>query len=322
MKALVTGAAGFLGRHLIDALVERGMSVRGLDVEPGPIDDWIQGSVIDLETVAKAVEGIDLVIHAAAVTDLWSRERFAFDRINVIGTCRVLAAARRVGARVVLVSSYTTLVSSRTPKDALLNEEIEVPANRLFGAYPRSKRQAELAALSAAAAGQFVSIVQPGAPVGIGDARPTPPGRLILDFMNGRLPALLECKLNLVDVRAVADATIQAGVTGQSGRRYLLTGQDVDIGDLAATVHEAGGAPAPKRRVPYPLARLAAGVESVISRITGRTPNAPVTGVRLAGRPCRFDNSRAREELGFAPRPIDECVGEAVAWFRANGGAD
>ena len=320
MKALVTGAAGFLGGHLMQALSESGAAVRGLDLLPGQGGDWVQGSVIDPDAVAKAVEGVDLVIHAAAVTDLWSRESFVYDRVNVIGTCRVLAAARRVGARVVLVSSYTTLVSVRTPKDALLTEDIEVPSNRLTGAYPRSKRQAELAALSAAAAGQFVTIVQPGAPIGIGDGRPTPPGRLILDLMNGRLPALLECKLNLVDVGDVAKATVQAGTAGQSGRRYLLTGEDLAIGELAQMVHEAGGAPAPLRRVPYALARTAAGFEAVLGRMSGRTPRAPVTGVRLAGLPYRFDNTRAKTELGFTPRPIADCVGEAVTWFRANVG--
>lgn len=322
MKALVTGAAGFLGRHLMHALSESGAEVRGLDLLPGRGEGWIQGSVVDPDAVARAVDGVDLVIHSAAVTDLWSREGFAFDRVNVIGTCRVLAAARRVGARVVLVSSYTTLVSVCTPRDALLNEEIEVPSNRLTGAYPRSKRQAELAALSAAAAGQFVTIVQPGAPVGTGDARPTPPGRLILDLINGRLPALLDCKLNLVDVQAVAKATVQAGTAGKSGRRYLLTGEDVAVGDLAQLVHHAGGAPAPMRRVPYALARTTAGFEAVLSRMTGRAPRAPVTGVRLAGLPCRFDNTRAKTELGFAPRPITDCVAEAITWFRANGGAD
>lgn len=316
MKAVVTGAAGFLGGHLMASLAARGIAARGFDLEERPGEDWIAGSVLDPDRVAAAVAGTDLVIHAAAISDLWAPGRFTYDRVNVLGTCLVLAAARRAGAAVVLVSSYTTLIAQDTP-DIVLDETVEVVPNRLMGAYPRSKRQAELAALAAAAAGQRVVIVQPGAPVGTGDHRPTPPGRLIRDLIAGKLPALLECRLNMVDARAVADATVAAGFEGQSGKRYLLTGDDIAIGDFADLVAAASGTAAPRRRVPYTLARTASGVEAVIARLTGRPPSAPVTGVRLAGRPCRFDNALARAELGFAPRPIAACVEEALAWHKA-----
>lgn len=319
MKVLVTGAAGFLGRHLVEQLGGQGHDARGMDLEDGG-GDWVTGSVLDADAVDRAVDGVDLVLHGAAITDLWTPGRFDYDRVNVIGTCRVLAAARRAGARTVVVSSYTTLIGADTPRDAILDESVEVPPNRLLGAYPASKRQAELAALSAAGAGQDVVIVLPGAPIGAGDARPTPPGRLIADLMAGRLPALLDCTLNLVDVRAVARATIAAGLRGEGGARYLLTGEDLPVSDVARLVAAASGTPAPTRRVPYALAWTAAWVEAQLARLTGRPPRAPMTGVRLAGRPCRFDNARARAALGFAPRPVTECVAEAVQWYRANDG--
>lgn len=315
MKVLVTGAAGFLGRHLMVQLAERGDTVRGMDLADGA-GDWVTGSVLDGDCVNRAVDGVDLILHGAAVTDLWSPQRLAYDRVNVVGTCRVLAAARRVGARTVVISSYTTLIAAETPDGSVLDENVAVPPNRLLGAYPASKRQADLAALSAAGAGQEVVIVMPGAPVGEGDDRPTPPGRMIRDLTGGRLPALLDCTLNLVDVRAVAAATIEAGERGKSGARYLLTGEDIPVADVARMVAEASGTPAPSRRVPYGVARAAAAIEAGLARLTGRPPRAPVTGVRLAGRHCRFDNTRARESLGFAPRPVADCIAEAVRWYR------
>ncbi len=316
MKALVTGAAGFLGGHLLAALQASGIAARGFDLTDGDAVEWQVGSVLDPAALATAVQDVDLVIHAAAITDLWASGRFAYDRVNVLGTCHVLAAARRVGARTVLVSSYTTLIGRGTD-DVLLNEQVEIVPNRLAGPYPRSKRQAELAALSAASAGQDVVIVLPGAPIGVGDHRPTPPGRLIRDLIAGRLPALLDCRLNLVDVVAVAQATVAAGLSGQRGQRYLLTGDDLPIGQFADLVASVSGTPAPKRRVPYAFARTVAGAGAVMSRMTGRAPTAPVTGVRLAGLPCRFDNSLAKASLGFSPRPVRDCIAEAVAWHSA-----
>lgn len=320
MKVLVTGAAGFLGGHLLADLATQGHDTRGMDLADGN-GDWVAGSILDSEAMDRAVRGVDLVLHGAAITDLWAPERFAYDRVNVVGTCRVLAAARRAGARTVLISSYTTLVAADTARDAILDESVEVPPNRLLGPYPASKRQAELAALSAAEAGQDVVIVLPGAPIGEGDDRPTPPGRMILDLMAGRLPALLACTLNLVDVKAVARATIMAGIRGENGARYLLTGDDVPITEFAGLVAETSGAAAPTRRVPYALAWTAAAVGAGWARLTGRPPRAPMTGVRLAGRPCGFDNTRAREALGFAPRHVAACVAEAVHWYRARADA-
>lgn len=323
MTVLVTGAGGFLGGHVVRRLVAAGVPVRGLDLTT-PMDlpsatDWVEGSVLDADLLAKAFQGVDRVIHAAAIAALWSPGRFDFDRVNVVGTCRVLAEARRAGARTVLVSSYTTLVGRDTLPGARLDETIEVVPNRLLGLYPRSKRQAELAALAAAAAGQPVTIVLPSAPVGAGDINLTPPAKMLADLAAGRTPALLDCTLNLVDVAAVADTVIAALDRGKTGQRYLLSGEDIRMRDLATLIAGLGGKPAPRATVPLWLALAAARAEALVARVTKRPPTAPLTGVRLAARPCLFDNTRAREELGFAPRPLRTALAEALVWLREAG---
>ncbi len=323
MTVLVTGAGGWLGGLVARRLVARGRVVRALDIAypvalPQEID-CIEGSVVDPEIVEQAIKGVSAVIHAAAIAHLWAPERFAHDRVNVVGTCRVLAAARRMDAKTVLVSSFTTLVGRDTAPGALLDETVELTPNQLVGPYPRTKRQAELVAISAAAAGQKVVIVQPGAPVGAGDANLTPPTRMIRDLAAGKTPALLECMLNLVDAYAVADGIIAALDRGVSGERYLLTGDDVRMRDLADLIAGQTGVKAPRATAPLAVALAAARVEALISRFTKRPPTAPLTGVRLAARPCRFDNTKARDQLGFAPRPLETCLAESLSWLREAG---
>ena len=323
MTTLVTGAGGFLGGLVTKRLVAQGRAVRALDLAfPAGVPEGIEkieGSVLDPECLARAASGVSHIVHAAAIAQLWTPGRFDYDRVNVVGTCRVLAEARRNDARMVHVSSFTTLIGADTPDGAVLDEKVEVAPNRLLGRYPASKRQAELALLSAAGAGVDACIVMPGAPVGPGDVNLTPPTAMIRDLATGRLPALLDCQLNLVDAEAVAQAIVAAMERGESGQRYLLTGDDLSIGDLAAAVAECSGVPAPRRRVPGWLALMAARGGALVSRVTKRPPGAPLTGVRLALRPCGFDNAKARERLGFAPRPALSCLSEALQWLRSAG---
>ncbi|MEM7743939.1 MAG: NAD-dependent epimerase/dehydratase family protein [Pseudomonadota bacterium] len=321
MTTLVTGAGGFLGGRIVDCLAARGEPVRGLDLSwPAPLPEGVEqvtGSILDAEILEQGCAGAEHVINAAAIAHLWSPGIFDFDRVNVVGLCRVLAAARRAGARVVHVSSYTTLLAQDTAPDTVLDGTAEIVPNRLTGPYPRSKRQAELALASAVGAGQWATTVLPTAPIGAGDVRLTPPAAMLRDLATGALPALLDCRLNLVDAEAVAAACLAARTEGVPGARYLVSGDDIEIGDLAEMVAARTGIAAPRRRVPYWMAKTAARIEAVISRLSKRPPRAPLTGVRLARLRPRFDASLARETLGFSPRPLEVCLEEALNDFRA-----
>ncbi len=322
MRVLLTGAGGFLGRHLAAGLLRRGHAVVAVDLA-FPVSlpqgsEVVEASVTDAPAMSVAAAGCDAVIHAAAITGLWARDVDEFDRVNAGGAAIVLGAAADAGAsRGVLVSSYTTLVSGRRgAPHRVLDETEELAPEALLGAYPRSKRRAELIA---AKAGVPTAIVLPSAPIGPGDARPTPPGALLRDLVNGDIPAMIDCVFNLVDVRAVADGVIAALEKGEGGRRYLLSGMDVDTDALLALVERVTEVPMPKARVPYGVALAAARVEAGLARLTGRPPKAPLTGVRLAGPNLSFAPERARQELGFAPQPVARAVRDALRWMRGAG---
>ncbi|MEM6488063.1 MAG: NAD-dependent epimerase/dehydratase family protein [Pseudomonadota bacterium] len=325
-RVLVTGANGFVGRHVVETLAARGDRVRALDLafDPGipPQVERVQATVTDAEAVTAAVEGCDGVIHAAAIADLWAEQRGAHLAVNLDGTQTVLGAARDSGARVVLVSSYTTLVAENTPLNAMLTEaELHEP-DALLGPYPASKRWAEIAVEDAVEDGADALSVLPSAPVGPGDRRPTPPGRLILDLARGATPALIDTVLDVVDVRALALGIVAALDEGETGKRYLLSGQPLSLAGLARRVAEMTGVPAPRRRVPIRLALAAAQVEAGLSRLTRRPPRAPITGVRLAARRPRFDPGAARVDLGWHPPAIDDALLGALVWFHGEGMLD
>ncbi|MEM6549672.1 MAG: NAD-dependent epimerase/dehydratase family protein [Pseudomonadota bacterium] len=318
---LVTGAGGFLGGHIARRLLAGGEAVRGLDLawpeDTDALSDKVTATIRDDEAVEHAVVGCKAVIHCVGLAHLWQPDPNAYRQVNVEGTSHVLAAAGRHGARVVNVSSYTTLIGRRS--EGVLDETTVLPPTEMLGPYPASKRHAELAVDQAVAAGLWACSVLPSAPVGASDHRLTPPSRMILDLALGRTPALLNCTLNLVDAAAVAASTIAARDRGRPGERYLLSGEDLSMPTVAAAVAALGGAPAPRPRVPFWVALAAAHVEAAVSGITKRPPTAPLTGVRLAGRPVRFDASKAGNALGFSPRPLAEPLGEALAWMQATG---
>lgn len=318
MTVLLTGAGGFLGGHIARRLRAGGTSVRGYDLAypGGQHPDDVIGSILESRPLADAAQGVSGVIHAAALAHLWTPGRFDYDRVNGVGTCRVLAEARRVDAPMVMVSSYTTLIGLDARDGETLDESVEVVPNRLCGRYPRSKRQAELFVQAAAGTGQQACIVMPTAPVGIGDHNLTPPSAMIRDLALGRTPALLECLLDLVDVNAVADATIMALEKGRAGQRYLLSGEAVFLPELAGKIAELSGEKAPGTRVPLWVALAAARTEAALSRFTKKPPRAPLTGVRIAARRVSFNSDLAIRELGFAPRPLDQILPDAVDWLR------
>ncbi|MEM0987762.1 MAG: NAD-dependent epimerase/dehydratase family protein [Pseudomonadota bacterium] len=323
MSVLVTGGGGFLGGTILRQLVAAGHAVKSLDLAyPVGVPDGVEiyeGSVTDPAAVAQPMEGVEGVIHAAAIAQLWTRDPADYQRVNVDGTQTVLDAAAKTGARMVLISSYTTLLAAGTPAETLLDESTQILPERLTGPYPASKRRAELAVSAATQQGQWACAVLPTAPIGAGDVLMTPPAVMLRDLATGALPALLDCRLNLVDAQAVAAAAISALDRGQPGARYLLSGQDVSISDLAGQVAAITGVPAPRARVPFFVAMGAARVEALLGRLLGRSPRAPITGVRLAGLRCRFDAGRAKTELGFTPRPLAEILPEALADMAARG---
>lgn len=306
---LVTGGAGFVGRHVVAALLEAGRGVRVLDTDaeaplPGAVER-LTGSILDAALLERACAGCDAVIHAAAIAHLWTRDPADFDRVNAEGTARVMEAA--AGARVVHVSSYTTLMP-RGARPGTATEADEYPPDALVPHYPISKRRAELAAEAAGAV-----IVLPSAPVGPGDVHVTPPTAMIRDLAARRLPGMLDCRLNLVDVRALAGGILAALEKGGPGRRYLLAGADLTMDEFLAIFERVSGVRTPRARVPYWVALAAARAGEAAARLTGRLPRAPLAGVRLAGLDLRFDSARARAELGWTPPPIDDALGAALA---------
>ena len=320
MRVLVTGAGGFLGGHVAALLLARGDTVRGLDLafpEPAAGMEAVRGSVLDARALSGAMAGVGAVIHCAAITGLWARDPRDFERVNLGGTRAVLAAARAAGvARVVHVSSYVTLISGgRGDPPRRVDETLELPPEAMLGPYPRSKRRAEIAALSADPPGV---VVMPPAPIGPGDHAPTPPGAMLRDMAAGRLPAMIDCGWNLVDVRALAGGVIAALDRGAPGTRYLLSGTDMDTDALVALFERVSGRRGPRARVPYGVALAAARVSERIARITGRPPGAPLTGLRLAGPRIGFDNAMARAALGYAPGPVEAAMRDALAWFAAH----
>lgn len=325
-RVLVTGASGFIGSALARALLAGGEHVVvlvhpgadnsalvGLDVEQVP------GDVRDPASVRRAVEGCRSVFHLAALYRFWDRDPHTFYEINVDGTRTVLGAAREAGVeRVVYTSTVGTVGLDGADRAAT---ELDYPDVRhLFGAYKRSKYVAEHEALRAAAEGLPVSLVLPTFPLGPGDRAPTPTGRLVLDFLDGRMPAYVDTALNVVHVDDVARGHILARDRGAIGRSYIVGGQNLALKDLLAELAACSGLPAPTRQVPRALA-LGVGwlSDTVEGRLLHRTPHVPLEAARMSCTRMAFDDARARAELGYTSRPSTDAVRDAVRWFVTQG---
>ena len=316
LRSLVTGGSGFIGRYLVRALVARGEFVRNLDrtvsTEPVPGVEFVQGSVHDRVAVDRALDGIDCVYHLAGIAHLWVPDRAEFDRVNRLGTEIMLSAAmqRRV-RRFVHCSTEAVMLPARGV--GVIDETVSVSAAELPGPYTRSKYFAEQAALSTARAGMSVVIVNPTLPVGLGDHALTPPTAMLRQYLQGKMPLALNFVLNLVDVRDVAAGIILAAGHGRSGERYILGGENLSLKQLAGALDRLTGRDRVKAWIPGALA-LAAGAatEWIADNLTRRMPVATTEGVRLALRSAPFDSSKARAELGYAPRPIAEALAITV----------
>lgn len=318
---LVTGSSGFIGQHVVAELVAAGRAVRALDIAPPirplpPAVEFIQASVTDDAAVRAAVAGVGGVVHLAALSNLWSRHQALLLTTNAQATGRLAAAARTAGAgRLVYVSSYTTLIGEPQSNPEPIDGCRDPAPGTLAGCYPRAKRLGEALAMAEAGDGFDVVTVLPTMPLGPGDGNITAPTRLLLDLAHGRLPALLEALINIVDVRDLATSIVRTLDAGRAGARYLLGGHELPLTVFADLVAAASGRQAPSVRVPYPVAYTVALVEEhVIARLTGRTPVTTIAGVKLARWARPMNDSLAREELGHASRPIEDSIRDALAW--------
>ncbi len=319
---LVTGATGFLGWHIAHQLLERGERVRVLARDPGRVAELegaetAAGDLRDADSLARAVRGCSMVYHAAADYRLWARHGEELYQSNVDGTRNILRAAREAGVERVVYTSTVGCIG--IPSGGIGDETVPVALESMAGAYKRSKFLAEQTALSFAEEGFPVVIVNPTAPVGDHDRKPTPTGKIIVDFLRGKMPAYVDTGLNLVDARDTARGHLLAAEKGKPGERYILGCENLTLKEILERLARLAGAPAPRIQVPYGVAYLAGVCSTAWAMVTGTEPRAPLDGVRMARKKMFVTWEKARNELGFTPGPVDGALGQAIQWFRANG---
>lgn len=325
MTTLVTGATGFVGSHVARKLVASGKSVRAL-ARPGSrrqaLDgvavEWAEGDLRDVTSLDRALSGVREVFHVAADYRLWSRHPQEIYDSNVNGTRNLLSAA--LHARVERFVYTSTVATIAVPRGSALPDETNrASVDEMIGNYKRSKLLAEQHALRAAHEGMPVIIVNPTTPVGPGDWKPTPTGRIILDFLLGRMPAYVDAGLNFVAVEDVADGHLLAAERGRVGERYLLGGRNMKLKELLDALASITGLPAPTRRIPHGVALAAAIADTAFARLTGREPRIPIEGVRIARHSMFVNDAKAREELAYSPGPVKAALERAVNWYVASG---
>jgi dihydroflavonol-4-reductase len=319
---LVTGVTGFVGWHVARKLLERGERVRALVRDPARLKELaeveaVQGDLRDPESLARAVEGCGVVYHVAADYRLWTRDPEEMYRSNVEGTRNLLDAARRIGVERVVYTSTVGCIG--IPKEGIGDEKTPVGIEDMQGPYKRSKFLAEKVALEFAGGGFPVVIVNPTAPVGDHDFKPTPTGKILVDFVRGAMPAFLDTGLNVVDVRDVAAGHLAACERGKIGERYILGAENLTLEGIFGTLAKAVGRPAPKIRIPYAVAYAAGMVSTAWAGVTGKEPIAPLDGVKMARKKMWVRQDKAERELGYSPGPAAAALERAVDWFRANG---
>lgn len=320
---VVTGGAGFIGSHLVERLAGSGQAVRVIERPGAAVGhlpagvEVVRADIRDREALGPAMRGARWVYHLAANPNLWSRDPAEFDQVNHVGTRNVLDAALAAGAERMLHTS-TESILTKAGASGPIDENVAIAPEDTVGPYCLSKLMAERHAFELAAAGRPVVVANPTMPVGPGDRGLSPPSRLILDFCRGKLPAAMECTLNLIDVRDAALGLVRVMERGQPGRRYLLGAENLTLLGLLERLSRLTGVPVPRWTVPYPVGLAAAWASELwASRVSGKMPKATVTGLRLTRRLMHFDGTRSRAELGLKPRPIDEALADAVAWLRA-----
>jgi dihydroflavonol-4-reductase len=323
MTTLVTGAAGFLGSHVARQLVARGETVRVLmraSSSNRAISDlsleYVTGDLRDAASLDRAMAGVKRVYHVAADYRLWAKRSQDIYDSNVGGTKNLLAAAKRAGVEQLIYTSTVATIAVDRPE--LPNEFTDAKLEEMVGHYKRSKWMAEREALQAAKEGLPVIVAMPTTPVGPWDWKPTPTGKIILDFLNGKMPGYVETGLNFVGVEECAAGHLLAAERGKVGERYLLGSENLTLKGFLDLLAQITGLRAPGMKIPHGVALGVAYVESAFSRLVGKEPQIPVEGVKIARHKMFVDASRAQRELGFQPGPVAAALERAVRWYQAN----
>jgi dihydroflavonol-4-reductase len=324
MTTLVTGAAGFLGSHVTRQLVARGEEVRVLirasssnrAISDLPLE-YVTGDLRDPASLERAMKGVRRVFHVAADYRLWAKRSQDIYDSNVGGTKNLLAAAKAAGVAQLIYTSTVATIAVDRPE--LPNEFTDSKLEEMIGHYKRSKWMAEQEALKAAKEGLPVVVAMPTTPVGPWDWKPTPTGKIILDFLNGKMPGYVETGLNFVGVEECAAGHLLVAERGKVGERYMLGAENLTLKEMLDTLAKITSLPAPGMKIPHGVALGVAYVESALSRLVGREPQIPVEGVKIAQHKMFVDCSRAQKELGFQPGSVAAALERAVRWYQMNG---
>jgi dihydroflavonol-4-reductase len=323
MKVLVTGATGFIGFHVAKLLTEKGFSVNalvrdGYDAALGKLGvEPVKGDIRDYEACDRAMKGCSQVYHLAADYRLWVLDPAPMYAVNVRGTKNIMRAAFKRSVEKVVYTSTVGVLAARgdgTPS----NEESAATFRDMVGHYKKSKFLAENEVRHSIEQGLPVVIVNPSTPVGSFDRKPTPTGKIIVDFVNGRIPAYVDTGLNFVDVEDVAAGHVEAARSGRVGQRYILGNRNMTLRDFFAVLARMTGRTRRLIRLPYAPVLAASYVNEALSRITGKPPAIPLTGVKMAGTYMFFDCTKAVSELRLPQSPIEGALEKALQWFERN----
>jgi dihydroflavonol-4-reductase len=321
---LVTGGSGFLGSHIVEALLARGRKIRCLVRDPdrpGNLAavpaELVTGDLRDPGAMERAVVGCEIVYHCAADYRLYARDPQELFDSNVGGTRNILEAATRAGVRrIVYTSSVAALGLS--PDGSPANEKTPLRPEDVIGPYKKSKLDAQRVALDFASRGSPVVIVNPSTPIGERDIKPTPTGRVIVDFLNRRLPAYVDTGLNVIDVRDVAEGHLLAAERARVGEPYILGNRNLTLREILELLSRITGLPAPRVRLPHAIPLAFAAIDTAVARLTGGEPRVSLDSVRMSRHRMFFDSSKAVRELSLPLSPIENAFARAVEWFRAS----
>lgn len=322
----VTGGTGFIGASLVRLLIEKGFRVRALARKGSDRRNLegldltvINGDLFDQSALARGCKNARYVFHLAADYRIWVRNPRDMYAANVDGTKNVIAEARSAGAERIVYCSSVACVKPAPGNIPASEDSHYGDVDDIVSPYKKSKYAAERLALETASAGAPVVVVNPSAPMGPYDIKPTPTGRIIVDFLNGRMPSYIDTGLNLIDVRDAARGHYLAALKGRVGQRYILGGENMTLKALLDLLGEITGLPSPRFKTPYPLAYFVGMLDTARAQVFNAEPLVPLDAVRMARQYMWFDHSKAERELGFKPSPIRRALADAVNWFRDNG---